>query len=182
MKAFVSWSSGKDCMYALYRFLKNPENKAACLLNMSDAGNDKSRYHGISNVMIRRQAFQLNIPLLQKPTSKDDYEKNLKEAIAQLKSEGMDSGVFGDICLQEHRTWIERVCCDTNISAVFPLWGADRSALIGEFVADGFKAIAVSVRKQKLPQSFTGRLIDNYFLTDMHAFPAAGPCGENNVF
>lgn len=138
MKAFVSWSSGKDCMYALYRILKNPENKAACLLNMSDAGNDKGAI--------------------------------------------IDSGVFGDIYLQEHRTWIERVCCDTDISAVFPLWGADRSALIGEFVADGFKAITVFARKQKLPQSFTGRLIDNYFLTDMHAFPAADPSGENNMF
>ena len=182
MKAFVSWSSGKDCMYALYRFLKNPENKAACLLNMSDAGNDKSRYHGISNAMIHRQAFQLNIPLLQRPTSRGDYEKNLKEAIVQLKSEGMDSGVFGDICLQEHRTWIERVCRDTGISAVFPLWGANTSGLVEQFTADGFKAIVVSVRKQKLPQSFIGRLIDNDFLTDMHAFPVADPCGENGEY
>jgi diphthamide synthase (EF-2-diphthine--ammonia ligase) len=108
MKAFVSWSSGKDCMHALYHFLKNPENQAVCLLNMSGEGNGQPHSHGISSAMIRKQAARLNIPLLQKTTSRGNYEKNMKEAIARLKSEGVDAGVFGDIYLQEHRTWIAK--------------------------------------------------------------------------
>ncbi len=117
MKAFVSWSSGKDCMHALYHFLKNPENQAVCLLNMSGEGNGQPHSHGISSAMIRKQAARLNIPLLQKATSRGNYEKNMKEAIARLKSEGVDAGVFGDIYLQEHRTWIERVCGEAGVSA-----------------------------------------------------------------
>lgn len=182
MKAFISWSSGKDCMYALYRFLKNTDNKVVCLLNMSDIRSDKSRSHGISNGMIRKQAAHLNIPLLQKPTSRNDYEKNLKEVISQLKSEGIDSGVFGDICLQEHRVWIERVCGDMGVSAVFPLWGEDTNKLVEEFIDDGFKTIVVSVRKEKLSQSFLGRLIDNDFLAEIRSIPSVDPCGENGEY
>lgn len=132
--------------------------------------------------MIRKQAARLNIPLLQKATSRGDYEKNMKEAIARLKSEGVDAGVFGDICLQEHRTWIERVCGEAGVSAVFPLWDKSTSGLMEQFITERFKTIVVSVRKEKLPKSFLGRLIDNDFLTDIHTFPATDPCGENGEY
>lgn len=88
MKAFASWSSGKDCMHALYHFLKNPENQAICLLNMSGEGDGQLRSYGISSAMIGKQSAQLSVPLLQKNTSRGDYEKNMKEAITSLKSEG----------------------------------------------------------------------------------------------
>lgn len=183
MKAFVSWSSGKDCMYALYRFLQNPENEVVCLLNMSDAGGEKSRSHGITNELICKQAEHLNLPLLQKPTQRDEYEKNFKNAILQLKQEkGITAGVFGDICLQEHRVWIERVCNEMQIKAVFPLWGVDTLQLVEEFIADGFKTITVAVRKNKLPQSFLGRLINRDFLVDITSLSGIDACGENGEY
>ena len=84
MKAFVSWSSGKDCMYALYKFLQQKDNEVIALLNMTNADSDKSRSHGITNEMVLRQAAQLSFPLVQQPAGKSDYEANFKKAVEAL--------------------------------------------------------------------------------------------------
>ncbi|HCF80801.1 MAG TPA: ATP-binding protein, partial [Porphyromonadaceae bacterium] len=52
-------------------------------------------------------------------------------------------------------------CGEAGVSAVFPLWGKSTSGLMEQFITERFKTIVVSVRKEKLPKSFLGRLIDN---------------------
>lgn len=182
MKAFVSWSSGKDCMYALYKFLQNKENEVVCLLNMTDADNDYSRSHGIKNEIIQRQAAQLNFLLMQHPTSRASYEIELKKAIEVLKNEGIDAGIFGDIYLKEHRVWIERVCGEMQIKAVFPLWGNDTDSLIRDFVNDGFKSVIVAVRNNILDKSYLGRIIDNNFLDELSKQKNIDLCAENGEY
>lgn len=182
MKAFISWSGGKDCMYAMHRFADQSGNKVACLLNMSNAHSDTSRSHGIRNELIRRQSEKLGIPLIQQPTTREDYEKKLKEIIAKLKEEGIEAGVFGDIYLQEHRTWIERVCNDMEITAVFPLWEISTEMLIHGFIEAGYKALIVAIRKGKLPDSFLGKQIDIALVNEMKTMPNIDLCGENGEF
>lgn len=182
MKAFVSWSGGKDCMYALHTFLKNEGNEAVCLVNMCEAGGEKSRSHGLSRALIAAQAEAMNIPLVQQPIENNNYEQSFKNVITCLKTQGVTAGVFGDIYLEAHREWIERVCREMNITPVFPLWQIDTLALMRGFIADGFKTIAVAVRKEKLPKSFLGKLLDTDFLTDISAIPNTDPCGENGEY
>ena len=56
--------------------------------------------------LIARQAEAMGLRLIQQETGSRDYEQNFKAAIAGLKKEGLEAGVFGDIYLMEHRTWI----------------------------------------------------------------------------
>lgn len=183
MKAFVSWSSGKDCMYALYRFVSRAEGEVVCLLNISDTDSDKSRSHGISGSLIKRQAEALPYPLWQYPTTRYDYEASLKEAISRLKEQGVEAGIFGDIYLDEHRSWIERVCGEMDIKAIFPLWGEDTSKLIYEFVADGFRSITVAVSKRHLPKEYVGRVIDNNFIAELaDNYPDMDLCAEHGEY
>lgn len=182
MKAFVSWSGGKDCMYALHLFLQNKDNEAACLLNMCEVGGRKSRSHGLDMALIGAQAAAMGIPLMQQHIGNDGYEQRFKQAVSALKAQGVTAGVFGDIYLDAHREWIERVCAEMNITPVFPLWQRDTLGLMRGFIADGFKTIAVAVRKDKLPKSFLGRVLDEDFLTDICSRPDADPCGENGEY
>ena len=182
MKAFVSWSSGKDCTYALHRFLSISAGEVVCLLNMTDAGGDKSRSHGISNAIIQRQAEQLGIPLVQKPTSRGVYEQDFKAAIAELKLQGVNTGIFGDIYLDAHREWIERVCEEMEVEPVFPLWGINTTDLMADFISDGFKTVIVSVRKGKLPSRFLGRVLNNDLIAEITSVPDADACGENGEY
>lgn len=183
MKAFVSWSSGKDCMYALYRFVNRAEGEVICLLNMSDADSDRSRSHGISNSLIKRQAEALPYPLWQCPITLGSYETSLKGAIGKLKEQGVEAGIFGDIYLEEHRSWIERVCGEMDIKAIFPLWGEDTSKLIRKFVADGFRSITVAVSKQHLPKEYVGRVIDDSFIDELtDNYPYMDLCAEHGEY
>jgi diphthine-ammonia ligase len=182
MKAFVSWSGGKDCMLALHRFLRNPENEAACLVNMCDNQSEQSRSHGLSRGIIGRQAKQLNIALIQERTSRSEYEANFKQVIGRLRKTGVTAGVFGDIYLMEHRSWIERVCQEAGVEAIFPLWGYSTTDLLNEFIAEGFQALTVSVRTSLLPESFLGRTLDERFLQDILALGQADPCAENGEY
>lgn len=183
MKAFVSWSAGKDCMSALHSFLKEKGNEAVCLLNMCEADGLKSRSHGLNGNLIAAQAKAMNIPIMQQPIENNDYEKSFKNAIIHLKEQnGVEAGVFGDIYLDVHRDWIERVCNEVGVKAIFPIWQKNTTELLQNFIDDGFRTIAVAVRKEQLPKSFLGRVLDDAFLSDISSIPGADPCGENGEF
>ena len=178
MKAFVSWSGGKDCMLALYRFLESKENEVFCLLNMCDENEEHSGSHELPAYIIRRQAEAMNVPVRQQKTPKKQYEQQLKTVIAELKTQGVTAGVFGDIYLEAHRVWIERVCSEAGITPVFPLWGDDTRALLAEFIDAGFSSLTVAVRENTLPESWLGRKLDSAFLNEISALNGMDACGE----
>ena len=62
---------------------------------------------------MQRQAAALGVPLVTRGASWDDYEAAFLDALAELRDQlGVEVGVFGDIDLQPHRDWVERVCGD----------------------------------------------------------------------
>ncbi len=182
MKVFVSWSGGKDCMLALHRIKKEGMHDIHCLVNMCDKTTPRSRSHGISNRLIREQAFAMGIPVIQPVSGFDDYEEVFKSAINQLKTQGVKGGVFGDIYLQVHRDWIERVCAETEIEPIFPLWKNNTTELLKEFVTGGFNAKLVAVNQQHLTKDWLGRNIDHEFVKDILGFPNLDPCAENGEY
>lgn len=182
MNAFISWSGGKDCMFALYAFSKNTQNQVCCLVNFSTADGAKSNSHGLSKELILAQSDALGIPVIQQPISTGNYEFHLKEIITGLKLQGVNAGVFGDIHLQEHRIWIERVCHDMDIVPVFPLWGKDTSVLLKEFIQLGFRTILVSVRNEEHLAPLVGRELDNTLRHKLSVMNDIDPCGENGEY
>jgi uncharacterized protein (TIGR00290 family) len=181
MKAFVSWSGGKDCMLALHRFLKNKDNEVSYLINMCENNSEHSRSHGIKKSLIKEQVCKIGIPIIQEKIDKS-YEASLKKIIKQLKSKGITTGVFGDIYLEEHKTWIERVCAEMKIEAIFPLWGNNTSKLLKEFIEEGFKALTVSIRCDKLLVEWLGRELNTDFFKDIAKLEEIDPCAENGEY
>ena len=182
MKAFVSWSGGKDCMLALHRFKQKSTNGVVSLLNMCDDDSNLSRSHGLTRSIIARQASCMNLRITQQTSAWNNYEEQFKKAISLLKNDGVTAGVFGDIYLMEHRTWIERVCSDMEIEAIFPLWNCNTNDLLREFIDAGFKALTVSVHTDKLPQTWLGRELDNSFFIDITALDGIDACAENGEY
>ena len=182
MKAFVSWSGGKDCMLALNRYLKNHSKQDVCLLNMCDEHSDLSRCHGLKKKMIGLQAEKMGIHLFHETTDFAGYEKAFKQKIAELKLMGVAEGVFGDIYLEEHRTWIERVCNEMEIEAVFPIWHADTKKLLLELVDERFKALTVAVHCDMLPEQWLGRELNRSFYDEIITLKGIDPCAENGEY
>ena len=126
------------------------------------------------------QAEAIRIPIVQRKTTWESYEEEFKKALSYFKKEGIQAGVFGDIDLQEHREWVERVCKDTDIKPVLPLWGEEREKLLEEFIGAGFKAIVVAAIED-LGEEWLGRQIDNNFINDLKKLKV-DLCGERGEY
>ncbi len=175
-----SWSSGKDSCLALYRAIRQGY-EVKHLVNFISKEYKRCCFHGIPSELIRMQADAIGIPLVQKEVTADmaEYEKEFKESVSAIPSiAGM---VFGDIYLDEHKDWVERVCNEIGIRAIEPLWGDGPKKLIEEFLGAGFKALIVSCQASKMGSEFIGREVDEGLVDELIARGVC-PCGENGEF
>ena len=179
--ALVSWSGGKDSCYALMKAMDQCIQPVA-LLNMMNENGKLSRSHAIPLPVLRSQAKAMgDIPLYTVPASWSDYEKEYVAALKGIKKEReVDCAVFGDIDLQPHRDWEEKVSRAVNIEAVLPLWRMDRVKLVLQMIADGVEAVIVSCNT-KLGDDFLGKRITTRLVEKLVAMDIDA-CGENGEF
>ncbi|MFC2061274.1 diphthine--ammonia ligase [Elusimicrobiota bacterium] len=180
-KAFCCFSGGKDSILSLYRAQKEGIN-VSYLVNMMSEDGRHSRSHGIRSKCLKKQAMSVGIPLLQEKTTWQDYESKFKKLISGLNEKGISTGIFGDIDLQAHRDWVERVCGEAGVKAVLPLWGGERWELLTEFMDSGFKAVICTVRSELLGEKYLGRIIDRSFIEEIEGMEDIDICGENGEY
>ena len=181
-KFVASWSGGKDSCHAVQLARENG-GQAVALLSMLDESGDRSRSHGLAPDLLYAQAERMGLPLLRSSSSWSDYESAYVEQLIRARDElGANAAVFGDIDVQAHRDWIERVCArpDVGLTPLFPLWGQRRRMLVEDMIAAGQKAMIVSCNEQ-LGKAFLGRVLDARTLIDLEA-AGVDVCGENGEY
>jgi len=182
MKVISLWSGGKDSCFACYQ-AKLQGHQISAVVNFTNSDGTGSVSHGLSAEIIQRQTEMIEIPLLQKAMPKQGYRDAFKALIEELKTkEGIKGIVFGDIYLQEHRDWIDKVCEELKVEAILPIWTTDTERLAKEIVDSGFKSIVVSVNKNKLGKQWLGREIDYRFISELKALGDIDLCGEKGEF
>ena len=138
-------------------------------------------FHGTEARLIQLQSQSIGIPLLQKETTWNGYEQEFKEAVKSLLPNGIKGMVFGDIYLQEHREWVERVCGELGIEAVEPLWNKDTEKVFTDLIDAGFEAIIVSAKAELIDEDWIGRRVDRDFMQYLKA-KDIDLCGENGEY
>lgn len=180
----ISWSSGKDAAYALYKLQQSKEYTIHSLFCTLEETSQRVSMHGIHESLLDAQADSLGIPLqklfLPKDLSMDAYGKIMKEELSIIKQHGISSFAFGDILLEDLKSYREKQLASINIETIFPLWGKDTEKLAKEIIDSGIKAIVVAINCNVLDDSFIGRKYDKEFLTDLPL--KIDPCGENGEF
>ena len=183
-KAFLNWSSGKDAAYALHLLQQQKEYKVEKLLCSMNSEVDRVSMHGLRKELLLQQVEKIGIPLqmisIEGNVSMATYNELMEKEMEKLKQEGFTHSIFGDIFLEDLRTYREQQLQKMDLEAVFPLWEKDTKVLMQDFLKAGFKAITVSVNAAVLDSSFCGRVIDEAFLEDLPA--SVDPCGENGEF
>src|SRR5918996_801937 len=105
----MSWSGGKDSCLAFYEIQKSPYYRVAALLTTMTRDYDRISMHGVRRVLLEQQAASVGIPLHQvlitKGAGNQEYETNLVEAISAYRNQGIDSIVFGDLFLEDIKTY-----------------------------------------------------------------------------
>lgn len=186
MKVIASWSGGKDSCFACYNALAEG-HEVSCLVNFISREFRRVSFHGTGAHLISRQAEATGIPLRQYAVAPDMslYEQTFKKAVSALKRKGAEGMVFGDLYLQEHRDWVERVCGELGIAPVLPLWGMAPDEVLNGFIEAGFEAMMISAKADMFNREWLGRRIDRSFLSDLKKLKQAKEldiCGEQGEY
>ena len=180
MNYIGSWSGGKDSCFACYRAMSQGYD-ISHLLNFISKEYKRVSFHGTEDKLIRLQAEALDLPLLQKETTANGYEQEFKEAVRSLIPDGIKGMIFGDVYLQEHKDWVERVCRELGIEAVEPLWGEKPERILLDFIDAGFEAIIVSAKADLFGKEWIGQKVDRDFFKYLKE-KSIDICGENGEY
>ncbi len=180
MRVFVSWSGGKESSLALFRALKTGLH-VEFLFNMLDEDGLRSRGHGLRKEIIDAQAKAIGIPIVYGRASWEDYEREFKRRIKELRNRGIESGVFGDIDFQENRDWVEKVCEEAELDVFEPLWKQKYENLLMEFINNGFEAKIISVKSDLIHDDWIGHPL-NWEFIDYLRSREIDLCGENGEY
>jgi uncharacterized protein (TIGR00290 family) len=178
------WSGGKDSAMALHAVLQQQDMRVAALLTTVTEGYDRISMHGVRRDLLEQQAESIGLPLhevrIPPQCVNPTYESRMEEALNIYYRQGVRSVAFGDIFLEDLRTYREKNLARIGMTAIFPIWKRDTRDLIRDFHSAKFRSIAVCVDPKVLDRSFAGRELDESFFEDLPV--GVDPCGENGEF
>jgi len=178
-KAAVSWSGGKDSYLALHRAAASFDIQA--LITMFTEDGSRSRSHGLRPEVLNRQAHLLNLPLVSGRGSWKTYEHEFERILRELALRGFSHVIFGDIFLDDHKAWVERVCNECGVQAVEPLWGKQTTELFREFLATGAQARIVATKAALLDEKWLGTSLCEEMLSTFETL-GVDACGERGEY
>ncbi|MGV3589647.1 MAG: diphthine--ammonia ligase [Adhaeribacter sp.] len=182
--AFFAWSGGKDSALGLYRVLQQQQYRVKYLLTTVNEAHQRVSMHGVRLSLLEQQAHAIGIPLkivwVPETPSMAEYETRMAETLKTFKEEGITTGIFGDIFLEDLRQYRQDKLSQVGLQTAFPLWGENTTELVQAFIQSGFRAKLVCVSDQRLGRSFIGRELDASLLQDLP--PQVDPAGENGEY
>jgi uncharacterized protein (TIGR00290 family) len=183
-KALIAWSSGKDSAWALHEARRSGDYEIAGALTTVTETFGRVSMHGVREELLMAQLEAIGIPPnivpIPFPCPNEVYEARMEVALSQAKTQGVTQVIFGDLFLEDVRSYREAKMAGTGVTPVFPLWGRPTDALARAMIRGGLKTHLVTVDLKALPKSFAGRKFDAAFLDDLPV--GVDPCGERGEF
>jgi len=175
-----SWSGGKDSCFALMQAIQLGYMPNV-LLNVLNEEGKISRSHGIPAVILQKQADAAGLPIHLISSSWQEYEIHFTQALKELKTQyQLTHAVFGDIDLQPHRDWEEKVCSHAGLTALLPLWKQGRRRLVNQMLESGIETMIVSCN-EVMGERFIGKIISASLADELESM-GIDACGENGEF
>jgi len=184
VKAWLSWSSGKDAVWTLHECRRRGNVEITGLLSVINEAFHRVSMHAVREDVLDAQASAVGVPLhkayIPFPCSNEQYEAVMARVVQDAKDDGATAFVFGDLFLEDIRKYREEKLAGTGLKPMFPLWGRDTASLAGEMIAGGLRACITCLDPKKMPKEFAGRVFDEDLLRELP--PGVDPCGENGEF
>jgi diphthine-ammonia ligase len=182
----LSWSGGKDCCMALDTLLQQGYEITSLVTTVpKEIG--RTFGHGERTEMIKLQGEALSIPVYFIECSYDTYTEQFVQTVQTLRDQYKITGIaYGDLYLDEHREWGEKVANAAGVESLYPLWMKKEDALqsLEKFVHSGYQAVVVRVREDVFDETWLGRIIDESFFQDIQKTTICpmGEAGEYHTF
>jgi uncharacterized protein (TIGR00290 family) len=183
-KAWLAWSSGKDSAWTLHLARQQDDFEITALLTTVNSTYERVAMHAVRESLLELQAEAAGLPLVKvpipSPCSNEIYEQAMGEAMARARREGVWHVIFGDLFLEDIRSYREKHLSACGMTPVFPVWRSDTRALAEEMLSGGLEAYLTCIDPRRLDARFAGRRFDAALLAELP--PGVDPCGENGEF
>jgi uncharacterized protein (TIGR00290 family) len=182
----LSWSGGKDAAWTLHVLRQRDDVEVVALPATITIEHQRASMQGIRRDVLHAQAAAAGLPLIEAaiPDACDNgtYGAAMARALAEANARWplLRTAAFGDLFLEDIRSYREQNCAKIGWSVLTPLFGADTSALAREMVAGGLRAQLCCVDTTQLDARFAGRAFDAALLDELPS--GVDPCGENGEF
>lgn len=180
-KTLLSWSSGKDSAWGLHVLRQAPRIEVVGLFTVINQTHQRVSMHATRLELLQLQADAVALPLqtinLPDPCTSEQCDAIMGRFVTEAAANGIECMAFGDLFLEDVRTYRVNQLKGTGIEPVFPLWGIPTRTLAGQMLSAGLEAYISSVDLKKLPSRFAGRRWSRDLIAE---FPQdCDPCGEN---
>ncbi|MEO6883105.1 MAG: diphthine--ammonia ligase [Bacteroidia bacterium] len=182
-KVVFCWSGGKDSALALYKIQQENKYEVIAFLTTVNENFKRVSMHGVREELLEMQADSVGIPLEKiyvNQGSNAEYENKMEEFLLRYKKKGVEKIIFGDIFLEDLRTYRDANLAKVNMQGIYPLWKKNTKELITEFLSLGFQTIICCANDAFLNEQHVGEIITQKFITDLP--DNVDPCGENGEF
>ena len=186
MKTLVSWSSGKDSAWMVHVLRQRGDVEIGALLTTVNEVAQRVAMHAVRIEVLQAQAAALGFPLwmvpIPSPCPNEIYEERMREAVARAVSEGFTHAAFGDLFLEDIRSYREERLAGSGLTPLFPLFGtpADTPALARTMIAAGLRARITCLNPKVMERRFAGREFDAALLDELPS--SIDPCAERGEF
>lgn len=172
MKGVAFFSGGKDGLYALHLAQKSGIDVPYLIALKTTIG---ASPHWENFSALEALARAMGKELLTFDMARGSGA--LAEFISSLD---VDYLIAGDVLLEDHYRWVERLAMEAGVKALEPLWGKDTKRLAGEILGAGFEYAIIAVNREKLGKEWLGYTFRS--VADLELFleknPGVDPVGE----
>jgi uncharacterized protein (TIGR00290 family) len=183
-RTLMSWSSGKDSAWALYKLQQEPEIDVVGLFCTVNKEFNRVAMHAVRIELLQRQAMSIGLPLeiieIPYPCSNDTYEEIMDIFVEKANKANIEHFAFGDLFLEDVRNYREDKLKGTGITPIFPLWNIPTDKLSREMIDSGLRAVITCIDPKQIPKEFVGKEFDESFLDSLPE--TIDPCGEKGEF
>jgi uncharacterized protein (TIGR00290 family) len=183
-RVLLSWSSGKDCAWALHLLRGQAGIEVVGLLTTVNTEFDRVAMHGTRRSVLEAQSAAAQLPLwivpLPWPCPNEIYGQRMMDACRRALDEKIEAIAFGDLFLRNVRAYRKAQLKPTGLEPLFPLWDLSTGQLARNMIDSGLRAKLVCVDDRQLAPEFAGREFDSPLLNALP--PAVDACGERGEF
>jgi len=170
------FSGGKDSLYAIYLAEREGVKieHLICLIPSFPVPSPHAENLEAIKFIARSMRRKLTIV---------DLHGGADEFINVLRSLNVDILVAGDVCIEEHKSWLEKICSKANVTLLEPLFGRDTTKLFREIFNSGFEAIIIGVDTRYLEEEWLGFTLNKETAAKfLSRVGCADPLGENGEY
>jgi len=162
MKLAALFSGGKDSTYSIYK-AKQMGHDVKCLITVFPQSANSHLLHFPNIELTKLQSETLKIPQITSTLNSDDSLEEMNVLKTLLKKAKLDFQVdgliHGGISSEFQKKSFEKICKESNLNIITPLWGIDPKEYMNSLLNSNFKFILTSVSSDGLDETWLGKTI-----------------------